>query len=225
LKGTRKIRGKLNGACSISLQSDVLTAIEGRRFPEQTPTEADDWKWASCEVYHERKRKKCLDIVTPDIAGEAISTELERPGTYPAIAAVVLKCHGLIILCDALKLQNEGVSEDLFALQLATYCLQVHRAKKKVRARAKLSLPVAIVFTKCDCCPEAAQDPDKYAASRTPRLLQFCQDHFKRFAFSASHVVGASGEVVDRQGQQMHVPLHVQPHGIVEPFKWIMNLG
>ena len=82
---------------------------------------------------------------------------------------------------------------------------------------------MAIVFTKCDGCPEAIEDPSVFAANNTPRLFEFCRRTFSRHAFFAASVAGSSGVLADTSGRQMQIPFHIEPHGVVEPLQWIVS--
>ena len=174
-----------------------------------------------CEVNGCKKAKKHVDIITPDFAGESIAQEIEQPGTYKAIQHVVLKSHGMLVLCDSLRVRDEGLREDLFAMKLASYLVQLHESKDT--KLTQLRTPIAIVFTKSDACPDVAADPARFAAANLPRLLQFCDRKFARFRFFASSVVGSSATRVDAYGCRTQVPFHIEPRGVTEPLEWIMD--
>jgi hypothetical protein len=222
-KGAGELRGLANGTFSVAVQAQTVTALEGRKFPEKTPSEAEGWQWVHCEVCNSKRPKKNVDIITPDFAGEAIALEVDQPGMYPAIRSVIAKSLGILILCDSLKVRDEGLSEDLFVMKLASYVHQRYNEKKNGRGKSKMKSPVAIVFTKCDWCQEALDDPRKFANNNTPRLLQFCEQSFGEYRFFGASVVGASGIVMDRYGRHMQIPLHIEPHGVTEPLEWIMK--
>ena len=79
------------------------------------------------------------------------------------------------------------------------------------------------MFTKCDECPEAMEDPRACAENNTSRLVEFCKQAFSRYSFFAASVAGSSGLLADSSGRQMSIPFHVQPTGIVEPLQWIIG--
>ncbi len=228
-KGSDSFRGTATGALSIDLQEQVVTALERRSFPEKTPSEADAWKWVHCQVSINAGQKSAqeVDLISPDFAGESIAMEIGRPGMFPAIGHVVGKSVGLMILCDSMRVRDEGSGEDLFAMKLASYIAELHGlSSDRSAGRNRPSGPsVAIVFTKCDGCPEAIEDPDSFAANCTPRLFEFCRRTFPRHAFFAASVAGTSGVLADSRGLQMRVPFHIQPRGVVEPLKWIVSKG
>lgn len=224
-KGDSKLKGLATNAFSVALQEQVVTALEHRIFPDKTPSEADGWKWVHCEVtITERDKAKQLDLVAPDFAGEAIAMEINHAGLYPAIRDVVEKSRGLLILCDSLKVRDAGPGEDLFAMKLASYIAHLHgRGKESNRKRQEIGAAIAVVFTKCDVCPEAREDPAAFAANNMPRLVEFCQRTFGHHAFFAASVAGSTGILSDQTGRRTQIPFHVEPHGISEPLEWIMS--
>lgn len=224
-KGESNLKGLATNAFSVALQEQVVTALEHRVFPDKTPSEADGWKWVHCEVtIAEKDKRKQVDLIAPDFAGEAIAMEISQSGLYPAIRDVVEKSQGLLILCDSLKVRDAGPAEDLFAMKLASYIAQLHgRGKESSRKRQEIAAAIAIVFTKSDVCPEAKDDPAAFAANNMPRLVEFCQRTFGHHAFFAASVAGSTGMLSDQTGRHTQIPFHVEPHGISEPLEWIMR--
>lgn len=220
-KGTHDLQGVANGTFSVAVQADTVTALEHRRFPEKTASEADDWQWVHCELSFRRRRKNLIDLVTPDFSGEAIALEVERPGTYPAIRSVVGQSQALLILCDSIRGSESPLEEDLFAVKLATYVCGLHTNDS--RRRTKLGLPVAIVFTKCDGAAEVRDNPEKFAEHNLPRTYQYCARHLSNYRFFGASVVGSSATLVDERGCRRQVPFHVEPRGLLEPLMWVMN--
>lgn len=224
-KGSEAFRGMPSNATSIELQEQVVTALERRSFPEKTPSEADAWKWMHCQVSLAKKKvTEEVDLISPDFAGEAIAMEIQRAGMYPAIQHVVRKSVGLMILCDSMRVRDEGSGEDLFAMKLASYIAERHGlASNRAGGRNRPAGPaIAIVFTKCDGCPEALEDASTFAANNTPRLFEYCRRTFPRHEYFAASVAGSSGMLVDTRGLRNQVPFHIQPRGVVEPLQWIV---
>ena len=118
-KGTRDLRGLPNGAFSVAVQQQTITALQHRRFPEKTPSESDSWQWVHCEITQKKKPKEFFDLVTPDFAGEAIAMEIERPKSYPTIRTVARKSEALLILFDSQRVRDAGRDEDFFGMKLA----------------------------------------------------------------------------------------------------------
>jgi hypothetical protein len=221
-KGPEEFRGIANSAFCVDLQEQVITALEQRRFPEKTPSEADAWNWLHCRIsIAGKKETRNIDLISPDFAGEAIAMEINQAGLYPAIEHMVRKSSAVLILCDSMRVRDAGSGEDLFAMKLASYIAQTHGLGSDGTQADPPA--VAIVFTKCDGCPEAIENPALFAANSTPRLFEFCRRMFPRHAYFAASVAGSSGLMTDEAGHQRRVPFHIQPRGIVEPVRWIVG--
>jgi len=221
-RGCKKLRGFPNGSFSVTVQQQTMTALRDRLFPEKTVSEADQWRWVHCEVNTEEKRNDFVDVVTPDFAGEAIALEVEQPGTYPTIRAVVRKASSLMVLIDSQRARDEGREEDYFGLKLASYIANL-REKSSGKWRKKLPTPVAILFTKADACPDVRDNAAQFAEANLPGLTNFCHRHFAHYAFFATSVVGGTATVTSEHGFHLQIPLHVEPQGVVEPLEWIMQ--
>ena len=222
-KGCGGLTGLANSAVSVTVQEQTVMSLEARTFPEKTASEVDMWQWVHCEVRNAKKPKNFVDLVTPDFAGEAIAIAIDQANMFPVIRSAVEKSAAVLLLCDSMRVRDEGAVEDIFAMKMAAYVSEILARSKSSRGQQKLNLPVGIVFTKCDGCPEALEDPARFATSNTPRLLQYCQRSFKHFQFFSVSVVGSSGMLVDNFGRQMQVPLHVEPVGITAPLQWLMQ--
>ena len=221
--GAQKLKGIPNGTFSISLQEQVVGALERRTFPDKTPTESDLWKWLHCVVTDSSTRKpKEVDFVAPDFAGEAVAAELEQPGLYPAVSHIISRSSALLLLCDSMAVRDAGSREDLFAMKLGSYISQV-QGLADLSSKKDLSPAVAVVFTKSDRCPEAAEDPNRFMANNMPRFLDYCQRNFTRHKVFAASVVGAAGVVSDTSGFVQQVPLHIEPRGVIEPLHWAIQ--
>ena len=85
-RGVSGLHGLAQSPFTLSLHRNVILALERQRFPEKTPVESDRWDWLHCDLYA-GKSKTAYDIVTPDVAGEAVMGELENPGTHKTIRA------------------------------------------------------------------------------------------------------------------------------------------
>jgi hypothetical protein len=222
-KGNRGIQGLPNNSFSVTIQQHTISALEGRRFPEKTPSEAEGWQWVHCEVSSTAKRKNFLDIVTPDFAGEAIATELEHPGTHLAISSVIYQSRAVIMLIDSLGVRDAGRDEDFFAMKMASYIHNLRTPKGSFTNKRKAKIPLAIVLTKSDNCPEAMDDPERFATDNMPGFSKFLQRNFEAYRFFAATVVGATAMLADHRGYFMEIPLHVEPRGVTEPLEWIIR--
>jgi hypothetical protein len=217
-KGACGLHGLAQGPFTLSLHRNVILALERQRFPEKTPVESDRWNWAHCAVYA-GKNKTPYDIVTPDVAGEAVMSELENPGTYKTIRALISRCAGLAILVDVVQVIADGQGQELFAMQLVSYL----DALKKGKKNHLVDVPVAIVFTKTDLSDDWIRDSEAFAKANTPALYNQCRTRLKRCVFCFSGVAGSTGRLIDCDGQETLVPLRIEPRGIVEPFAWMIN--
>ena len=118
-------------------KSTWSTSLKRRTFPEKTPSEADAWQWLHCKLtVASKKSVSSFDLISPDFAGEAIATEISRPGLYPAVEHVVTQSSGIMILCDSLRVRDHGAGEDLFAMKLATYIAERHGLYGEKRGKA-----------------------------------------------------------------------------------------
>jgi hypothetical protein len=213
------LHGLAQGPFTLSLHRNVILALERQRFPEKTPVESDRWDWVHCAIYA-GKSKTPYDIVTPDVAGEAVMGELENPGTYnKTIRALIGGCAGLVVLVDVVQVIADGQGQELFAMQLVSY-LDALKPRKRNR---KIDIPVAIVFTKTDLWDDRIPNPEAFAKSHAPALYNQCLARLERYSFYFSGVAGSTSRLIDPNGQEMLVPLRIEPRGIVEPFAWMIN--
>jgi hypothetical protein len=217
-RGECGLHGLARSPFTLTLHRKLILALERQRFPEKTPIESDRWDWIHCEI-SAGKRKAPYEVVAPDVAGEAVVGELESQGTYKTIRALIGRCAGLVILVDLVPIVADGKGQELFAMQLISY---LDELKPRKRNR-KIDVPVAIVFTKTDLCDEPIRDPESFARANTSALYGQCRARLERFSFYFSGVAGSTGRLIDQNGQEMLVPLRVEPRGIVEPFAWMVN--
>ena len=211
-----------NGAFSVTVQQQTISALQKRRFPEKTGAEAENWDWIHCETYQVKKPRKSIDIVTPDLAGESIALELDQPCVYPAIRNSLRNSSAIVILIDSTSARSNGRAEDLFGVKLVSYIATL-QSEDSQRTRKKIKTPLAIVFTKSDCCPEAQNDPRQFAESHMSGLLQLCRSRLTKFEFFSTAVAGGTANSLDEYGARIQIPLHVEPHGILDPFRWVLK--
>lgn len=217
-RGMGGLYGLAKGPFSLALHRNLVLALERQRFPEKTPNEADHWDWVHCEV-STGKRGRVFDIVTPDVAGEAVMAELENPKSNPTIRALIDRCSGLVVLADIVQVVADGQGQELFAMQLISYLDSLRPTRK----RGKIDVPVAVVFTKADLYEGTIPDAGQFAQSNAPALWRLCDSRLKHYKFYCSGVAGATGRLVDRDGYDVLVPLRIEPRGIVEPFAWLIT--
>jgi hypothetical protein len=217
-RGSAGLHGTAKGPFSLALHRNLILALERQRFPDKTPNEADRWDWVHCEVTSGRKGP-VYDIVTPDVAGEAVQAEIEHPKTNPTIRSLIGRCSALVVLADMMQVVADGQGQELFAMQLVSYLDSLQHGKK----RSKVDIPVAILFTKADLYDGSIIDPDAFARANAPGLWRLCESRLKQFRFYCSGVAGSTGKLVDRDGHETLIPLRVEPRGVVEPFAWLLS--
>jgi hypothetical protein len=207
------------GAYSVDLQQVVISHMAYRMFPPKTPMEADEWKWTYYQVCKREKTPKWIDLVMPDVAGEAIAAEVASPSTFRIIQNVLQKSSGLLLLVDAALAANGSTQPDFFALKMMSYIDAMFVGKRGKR----IAMPVAIVLTKADYCPDCFDNPRGFAEANLNRLWNMCESRFAKVEFFATSVVGslayatAGGDDVVTP-----VPLHTALRGILEPFEWMV---
>ena len=204
------------GAFSISLQQTVVSHLARCNFPPKTPSEPDRWNWVHAQV--QSPRRKGLELIVPDMSGEALLEEINHPNSCPVVRSFLEKSHGSLMLIDAARLDEGDNEPDFFAMKVLSFLCELHGHSPQ----RKLNLPVAMVFTKADQCESAFGDAMQFAQRHTPGLWQLCQQRLSKFQFFAAGVVGACGFSYSRTGKQL-VPLRIEPRGIVEPFRWLVS--
>jgi hypothetical protein len=206
------------GAYSVDLQQVVISHMAYRMFPPKTPMEANEWNWAYYQVCKRAKNPKWVDLVMPDMAGEAIAAEVANPSTFRAIQNLLEKSDGVLLLVDAALAANGSAQPDFFALKMMSYIDSIFVNKRN----KKIDMPIAIVLTKADYVPECFDHPRRFAEANLNRLWNICETRFARVQFFASSVVGSLAFATG-QGEDYvtPVPLHTALRGILEPFDWI----
>jgi hypothetical protein len=205
------------GAFSITLQQTTLAALARGEFPEKTPNEPDRWNWVHCQIRRPRHRHP-TELIMPDMAGEAILQEVDHPHTFRVISSFLRKCLGAMVLIDAVKIKEGGKNQEFFCMKLISYLGELSDRGKQGWARK----PVALIFTKADQCEPCAEDPEGFAREHAAGLWQQCRERFRVHKFFAAGVAGACALRPSYEGRTL-VPLRVEPHGIVEPFEWLLS--
>ncbi len=204
------------GAFSVTLQQTAMASLARCEFPAPTPCRPDQWNWLHCQVRPTRRRE--TELIMPDFAGAAVEQEIDHPNAYPVIRPYLTRSAGAIVLLDGADLESGDQSQDFFAMKLMSYLCELDgNPKKGWPAR-----PVAFVFTKADASSTCLDDPTGYAQKRTPGLWRQCQQRLRRHQFFAASVVGASAYEI-HLGIRVSVPLRIEPHGVVEPFEWLVE--
>ena len=103
-------------------------------------------------------------------------------------------------------------------MKLVTYLSELSDDKK----HGWQNRPVALVYTKADQCENCFQDPAAFARRHTPGLYQQCRERLRRLKHFAVGVAGGVGFRNEPHGR-VHVPLRIEPRGVIEPFKWLLE--
>jgi hypothetical protein len=205
------------GAFSVTLQQMTVAALARCEFPAKTPSEPDRWNWVHCQVKSQYQRR-AVELIMPDMAGEALLEELDHPHTYPVIRSFLSKCSGVMVLIDGYQLQAGNRDQDYFVMKLLSYLGELDDESK----RGWKGKPVALILSKADQCEECFEDPAAYANKHASGLWQHCRERFAQHKFFASGVAGACAYRNTFEGK-MRVPLRVEPRGIIEPFEWLVS--
>lgn len=206
------------GAFSVTLQQTTTSSLAQCRFPEKTASEPDRWNWVHCQVRRPNRREP-MELIMPDMAGEAILEEIDHPHSYHAIRSFLGKCTGVMALVDAVTLKQGQREHDYFTMKLMSYLAEM-ADDPRCNWRKQ---PVAVVFTKADECDECLNDPVAFARAHATGLWQQCTERFTLHRFFASGVAGACACRRDRFGGRLNIPLRIEPQGIVEPFEWMLR--
>jgi hypothetical protein len=215
---TNRMQFLARGAFSITLQQTTLAALANCAFPEKTPNEPDRWNWVHCQVRRPKHRHP-LELIMPDMAGEAVLEEVDHPRSFRVISSFLKKCAGAMILVDVMRLQEGCRDQEFFTMKLISYLAELTEDSKHGWAKK----PVALIFTKADQCELCADDPAEFARTHAAGLWQQCQERFRTHRFFAAGVAGACGFRETRTEGRVQVPLRIEPHGVIEPFEWLLK--
>jgi hypothetical protein len=208
------------GPYSVDLQQLVISHMAYRMFPPKTPMEANEWNWTYYQVCRHARSQKWVDLVMPDMAGEAIAAEVATPSTFGIIQNLLGKSSGLMLLIDAALAANGSSQPDFFALKMMSYIDAMFASKRK----KQIGMPIAVVLTKADHCPECFDDPRRFAEANLKRVWNMCESRFGNVEFFASSVVGSLAYAVGEDDDVVTpIPLHTGLRGVLEPFEWIME--
>jgi hypothetical protein len=128
-----------------------------------------------------------------------------------------------MVVADAPRMQSGDHSQDFVTLKLLSLIgeLRAEQTASRRQRRAERR-PLALVLTKADQCDGAFENPREFAEAHAGALWSDCRSRFPRHEVFACSVAGATA-YRDNYGRRQHVPLRVEPHGIIEPFGWLMT--
>ena len=208
------------GPYSVDLPQLVISYMAHRMFPPKTPMESNQWNWAYYQVRRRQRRAKWIDLVMPDMAGEAIAAEVAAPSTFRVIDNLLSKSAGVLLLADAALAGSGSAQPDFFALKMLSYIDGMFRRKQNKR----VPMPIAIILTKADYVPECFDDPRQFVKANLNRLWHMTESRFERVEFFASSVVGSLAYATSEEEQYVTpIPLHTALRGVLEPFGWILD--
>ena len=219
----KPISALARGAFSISLQQATTAALVGGWFPDKTPNEPDRWNWTHCQI-NDAKRRQPLELIVPDMAGEAILEEINHPNTFPVVRSLLTKCCGVVLLIDAIRLQSGDSSQDFATMKFLAFLDELEQERNNGRRLwRRTQLPISIVFTKADQCERCFADPVLFAETHASGMLRHCRDRFPLHTFYACGVAGACAHRESPYDGRRRIPLRVEPRGIVEPLAWMVK--
>lgn len=205
------------GAFSVNLQQATASSLARGEFPTKTPNEPDRWNWVHAQVRWAKQRKP-LELIMPDMAGEALLEEVDHAFSYQVVRSMISQCAGVMVLIDATRLLDGSPEQDYFTMKLLTYLVEMDKDSQNGWCQR----PVALVFTKADECEECFADPANFAQTHAVGLTRLCKERFRNHCFFAASVAGACAYRLTQHGR-IRVPLRIEPRGIVEPFEWLLN--
>jgi len=215
---TERMQFLARGAFSIDLQQTTVSALARCQFPSKTCNEPDRWNWVYSQVRRD-KNSPPIELIMPDMAGEAVLEEIDHRNTYRVIQELLRKSSAAMLLIDAIRLLDGDRSQDYFAMKILNYLSEVKPRDKHGWSER----PIALVFTKVDQAETCRDDPAAFAKNHAASSWQLCQQRFSNHRFFATSVVGACAWQESGTQGRRRVPLRVEPHGIIEPFEWLME--
>jgi hypothetical protein len=168
-------------------------------------------------VVHAKQQKHQVELIMPDMAGEAILEEIDHPNSYPVIRSLMSRCSAALILMDANRMKEGRHEQEHFAMKLLSFLSELETDGKK----GWQDRPVALVLTKADQCENCFDDPSQFVAGHAPGVWKDCQQRFSNHQFFASGVAGACAYRTVIGGIRQRMPLRIEPRGITEPFAWM----
>lgn len=156
----------------------------------------------------------------PDMAGEAIVEEVEHPQTFHIVRSLLRKSAALLLLLDAAELARGERGPDFAAMKILSCLkeLEIHGRAGRTSRR-----PVALVFTKVDQVEGCRENPEEFARTYAVGTWQRCRQEFRDHAFFSASVAGCCTWLVVRGEGRRRAALRVEPHGIIEPFEWVLE--
>ena len=149
-----------------------------------------------------------MELVMPDMAGEAILEEVEHPQTFFVIRSLLRNSAAALLLIDAWELARGQRGPDFAAMKILSCLkeLELEGGAGRISRR-----PVALVFTKVDQAAGCRKNPDEFARTYAGGTWQRCRQDFRDYAFFAASVVGCCTWMEVRGEGLRQIPLRVEP--------------
>ena len=214
---------------SVAIQQETVASLARGEFPAPTSRQCDDWRWAHCRISR-RARKTPYEIFMTDLSGQSLFDELERPGQHELIKGLFAKADAVMVCVDANRVFCGDKEEEFFAMRILNHLAQYREfqteesSKKSRRKRQNEELPpIAMILTKADECETALGDVHEFSRGMLSNLWELTQSMDNEIEYFAVSAVGRCAIRRFANGRRMHVPLRVEPKGIIEPFRWLLG--
>src|SRR6202012_1835391 len=132
-------------------------------------------------------RKAPLELILPDMAGDTVLEELNRPHAYALIHNFLHRCSAAIIVLDAAELDAGESSQEYFAMKLLSYLNEMEMPD----GQSWRNRPLSFLLSKADQCEACSEDPAEFVRARAAGLWQMCAERFDQHRFFAGRVAGA----------------------------------
>jgi len=205
------------GAFSITLQQSTVAALSECQFPDKTPNEPDQWNWVHCLVNLSRRHN--LEMIMPDMAGEAILEEVDHPHTYPVIRPLLEQSAGAFLVLDAIRMREGRHEQEHFAMKVLSFLSELETGKR----HSWHEKPIAVILTKADQVEPCFDNPTSFVEEHAPGAAKICRQRFKKTSVFASGVAGSCAYRTVLGGHRVRIPLRVEPRGVCEPFTWMVG--
>ena len=210
---------RLDGADSTKMQHHVMLALSRGAFPENGDDVA--WNWGRCLWGKGRKAK---EVLLPDFPALPAIEDYEGRRDCPVISYTIRKSVGLMLFIDAAAVHRGDADEEYFALHLLRYYTDAFRIPiDETDKPRKRKVRVAFVLAKSDQSKDCLDAPDDFVRSKMPELWKACKEQLSCYKFFPTSVAGVCVSVDSKRGYKTEVPLRVEPRGIQDPFRWMLQ--
>ena len=128
----------------------------------------------------QKKKSPLLELIMPDLAGEALAEEIDHPDTFPVIRVFLAKCDGLFIMADAARMAEGSKDQDFFGMKLLSFLSEMEENPKQ----GWHTKPIAIILSKADECESCFEDPHTFTREHSPGVWHQCEERFTNYKYS-----------------------------------------